>query len=115
MASLNEVLLIGNMVRDPELKQTTAGKSVCNFSIAVNRPFAKEGQQDVDFVDIVTWEKQAEFVAKYFPKGEPIYVRGRLQQRLWTDNEGQKHYAIEILADDVSFVRSKDSASKKSE
>lgn len=111
MATLNEVLLIGNLTQDPELKKTAAGKSVCSFSLGVNRPFAKEGQQDVDFFNVVTWEKQAEFVAAYFAKGEPMYVRGRLQQRTWTDDQQQKHYAVEILADDISFVRSKDPAS----
>ena len=110
MASLNEVLLIGNLVADPELNQTNGGKSVCNFSIAVNRPFVKEKKentQDVDFVNVVAWGKTAEFVGAYFAKGEPIFVRGRLQTRSWTDDKGEKRYSTEVNADELSFVRPK--------
>lgn len=109
MASLNKVLLIGNLTADPELKTTTNGKSVCNFSIAVNRPFVKEGAnvQDVDFINVTTWGKTAEFVAAYFSKGEPMFVCGALQVRSWNDNDGTKRYATEVNAEEVSFVRSK--------
>ena len=108
MASLNKVLLIGNITADLELKQTTAGKSVCSFSIAVNRPFVKdENAQNVDFVNVVAWEKQAEFIAAYFSKGDPIFVSGRMQVRTWTDAEQVKRYSTEVIADEVSFVRSK--------
>ena len=106
MASFNKVILIGNMTADPELKQTAAGTSVCSFSIAVNRRFAKadQGQQNVDFINIVTWRQQAEFVSRYFKKGNPILVCGQLQTRTWNDNQGQKRYATEVVADEVSFV-----------
>ena len=106
MASFNKVILIGNMTADPELKQTSAGTSVCSFSIAINRRFAKadQGQQSVDFINIVTWRQQAEFVQRYFKKGNPILVCGQLQTRTWTDNQGQKRYATEVVADEVSFV-----------
>lgn len=106
MASFNKVILIGNMTADPELKQTTAGLSVCTFSIAVNRRFAKadQGQQTVDFINIVAWRQTAEFVSRYFKKGNPILVCGQLQTRSWTDNQGQKRYATEVSADEVSFV-----------
>ncbi len=108
MASFNKVILIGNMTADPELKQTAAGISVCSFSIAVNRRFAKpeQGQQNVDFINIVTWRQSAEFVSRYFKKGNPILVCGQLQTRSWTDNQGQKRYATEVVADEVSFVAS---------
>ena len=108
MASFNKVILIGNMTADPELKQTTGGISVCSFSIAVNRRFARaeQGQQNVDFINIVTWRQQAEFVSRYFKKGNPILVCGQLQNRTWTDNQGQKRYATEFQADEVSFVAS---------
>ena len=108
MASFNKVILIGNMTADPELKQTAAGISVCSFSIAVNRRFAKadQGQQNVDFINIVTWRQQAEFVSRYFKKGNPILVCGQLQTRSWNDNQGQKRYATEVVADEVSFVAS---------
>ena len=106
MASFNKVILMGNMTADPELKQTTAGTSVCSFSIAVNRRFAKseQGQQSVDFINIVTWRQSAEFVSRYFKKGNPILVCGQLQTRTWTDNQGAKRYATEVVADEVSFV-----------
>jgi single-strand DNA-binding protein len=106
MASFNKVILIGNMTADPELKQTAAGISVCSFSIAVNRRFAKpdQGQQNVDFINIVTWRQSAEFVSRYFKKGNPILICGQLQTRTWTDNQGQKRYATEVVADEVSFV-----------
>ena len=106
MASFNKVILIGNMTADPELKQTSAGTSVCSFSIAINRRFAKadQGQQSVDFINIVTWRQQAEFVQRYFKKGNPILVCGQLQTRTWTDNQGLKRYATEVVADEVSIV-----------
>ena len=108
MASFNKVILIGNMTADPELKQTAAGLSVCSFSIAVNRRYGKseQGQQTVDFINIVTWRQSAEFVSRYFKKGNPILVCGQLQTRTWTDNQGQKRYATEVVADEVSFVTS---------
>ena len=108
MASFNKVILIGNMTADPELKQTASGTSVCSFSIAVNRRFAKseQGQQAVDFINVVTWRQSAEFVSRYFKKGNPILVCGQLQTRTWSDNQGQKRYATEVVADEVSFVTS---------
>ena len=108
MASFNKVILIGNMTADPELKQTTGGVSVCSFSIAVNRRFAKadQGQQNVDFINIVTWRQQAEFVSRYFKKGNPILICGQLQTRSWSDTQGQKRYTTEVVADEVSFVAS---------
>ena len=117
MASLNKVLLIGNVTADIELKQTVSGKSVCSFSIAVNRPFVKdENSQDVDFINVVAWGKQSEFVAAYFSKGDPIFVSGRIQVRSREDSENVKRYSTEVLAEEFSFVRSKqsnDSDSKK--
>ena len=108
MASFNKVILIGNMTADPELKQTAAGISVCSFSIAVNRRFAKpeQGQQNVDFINIVTWRQNADFVSRYFKKGNPILICGQLQTRNWTDTQGQKRYVTEVVADEVSFVAS---------
>jgi single-strand DNA-binding protein len=106
MASFNKVILVGNMTADPELKQTTGGVSVCSFSIAINRRFAKpdQGQQNVDFINIVAWRQQAEFVSRYFKKGNPILVCGQLQTRSWTDNNGQKRSTTEVVADEVTFV-----------
>ena len=102
--SFNKVILVGNLTADPELKQTQGGLSVCSFSIAVNRRFKAEGQQDVDFITIVAWRQQAEFVTRYFKQGQPILVCGQLQTRNWTDNQGNKRYATEVVADEVAFV-----------
>ncbi len=110
MASFNKVILIGNMVADPELKQTAQGTSVCSFSIAINRRTSRNadpGQQTVDFINIVTWRQTAEFVSKYFKKGKPILVCGQLQTRTWTDQQGNKRYATEVVADEVTFVENK--------
>ena len=115
MASFNKVILIGNMTADPELKQTQGGLSVCSFSIAVNRRFKNEGQQDCDFITIVAWRQQAEFVCRYFKKGQPILVCGQLQTRNWTDNQGQKRYATEVVADEVAFVNARENSEAKSE
>ena len=102
--AFNKVILIGNLTADPELKQTQSGISVCSFNIAVNRRFAKEGEQNCDFFTIQTWRHQAEFVSKYFTKGRPILVCGQLQTRSWTDKEGNKRTATEVVADELSFV-----------
>jgi len=105
MADLNKVILMGHMTADPELKQTTSGISVCSFSIGVNRRYSRadQGQQSVDFINIVSWRQQAEFVSRYFKKGSSIVVCGSLQTRNWTDNQGQKRYVTEVVADEVSF------------
>lgn len=105
MASFNKVILVGNLVADPELKQTPNGVPVTNFTIAVSRRFqGKEGQQDVDFINIVCWRQNAEFVKRFFNKGRSILVCGQLQSRSWTDNNNQKRYTLEVVADEVSFV-----------
>ncbi len=111
MASFNKVILIGNLVADPELKKTQSGVSVTSFRIAVNRRFARQGEQaQTDFIDIVAWQQRAEFVTRYFSKGRPILVCGQLQTRSWTDQNGQKRYVTEVVADEVSFVDSKNSS-----
>jgi single-strand DNA-binding protein len=110
MASLNKVVLIGHMTADPELKQTPSGVNVCSFSIGVARKYTKGEQQQTDFINIVTWRQQAEFVCKYFKKGQAICVCGQIQTRSWTDNHGNKRYATEVIADEVSFVERKETA-----
>ena len=108
MASFNKVILIGNMVADPELKTTPNAVNVCSFRIAVGRRYVKAGEQpQTDFIDIVAWRAQAEFVAKYFTKGKPILVCGSIQSRNWQDKEGNKRTTIEVIADEVSFVERK--------
>ena len=110
--AFNKVILIGNLTADPELKQTQSGVSVCSFNIAVNRRFKAEGQQECDFITIVAWRQQAEFVSKYFKKGQAILICGQLQTRTWTDNQNNKRYATEVVADEVSFVGNKESSSE---
>ncbi|MBR6530841.1 MAG: single-stranded DNA-binding protein [Clostridia bacterium] len=108
MASFNKVILIGNLVADPELKQTQSGIAVTTFRIAVGRRFAKSTDaQQADFIDIVCWRQTAEFVTRYFSKGKSILVCGSLQSRSWTDQNGTKRYATEVVADEVSFVEKK--------
>ena len=107
MASLNKVILIGNLTADPEVKQTQSGLSVVSFTIAVNRRVSKEAEQKADFINIVAWRKTAEFVGQYFKKGKPILVCGAIQTRSYTDKSGSKRIAVEVLADEVGFVESK--------
>jgi len=109
MASLNKVILIGNLVADPELKQTPNGVNVTSFRIAVGRKYRSAGdaQPQADFIDIVAWRQTAEFVSKYFNKGKPILVCGSLQSRNWTDKNGANRTTIEVVADEVSFVERK--------
>jgi single-strand DNA-binding protein len=107
MASLNKVILIGHMVADPELKQTTSGISVCSFRIGVSRRYTKGEQTQSDFFDIVAWRQQAEFVSRYFRKGTAICICGSLQTRVWEDKNGGKRYNVEVVADEVSFVERK--------
>ena len=104
MASFNKVILIGNLTSDPELKQTTGGVSICNFSIAVNRKMKVQGGNDCDFINIVAWRSSAEFVARYFRKGNSILVCGELQTRNYTNSQGQKVYITEVVASEVSFT-----------
>jgi single-strand DNA-binding protein len=113
MARFNKVILIGNLTADPELKQTQGGLSVCSFNIAVNRRFKSEnGQQECDFIPIVAWRQQAEFVSKYFKKGTPILICGQIQIRTWTNNNNEKRYTTEVVADEVSFVGNNDAATE---
>ena len=116
MASFNKVILLGNMVADPELKQTPSGVSVCSFRIAVGRRFsrANESEPTTDFFTVNAWDKNAEFVSRYFKKGTAILVCGSLQNRSWTDNQGQKRTVTEIRADEVTFGSSATNGNQQS-
>ena len=113
MASLNKVILIGYLTADPTIKKTQSEISVSSFTIAVNRQFksksSQEDQQTADFINIVAWRQTAEFVSKYFKKGSPIIVCGSIQTRNYTDNQGNKRYVTEVVADEVGFVGNKES------
>ncbi len=105
---LNCVTLMGRLVADPELRTTTTGRSVCTFSIAVDRSYAKAGEQrQTDFINIVTWEGTANFVSRYFAKGSMIAVQGSIQTRPYEDKNGNKRTAFEVVAREVSFCGSK--------
>ena len=107
--NLNKVILGGRLTADPELKQTPNGTPVVTFSIAVNRRFqSKENaQQQTDFFNVTAWRATAEFVSRYFRKGSSICVIGSLQNRTWTDQQGAKRYATDIVADEIQFVDSR--------
>lgn len=105
---LNCVTLMGRLVADPELRTTGTGKSVCTFRIAVDRSFARAGEQrQADFITIVAWENTANFVCRYFSKGSMIAVQGSIQTRQYEDNSGAKRTAFEVVAREVSFCGSK--------
>lgn len=107
--SLNQVFLMGNLTRDPELRQTPSGQSVTSFSLALNRSYkdaSGEWQEATDYIDIVCWGPLAERVAQYLSKGRRCLVQGRLQSRSW-EQEGQKRSKVEVLANDVTFLDSR--------
>ncbi len=103
--AFNKVILVGNLTADPELKKTPSGVSVVTFTLAVQRRFAKpDDAVQADFISIVAWRQTAEFITRYFTKGSPMLVCGAIQTRNYTDQNGQKHYFTEVVADEVSFV-----------
>ena len=105
---LNKVIIMGRLVKDPELRRTQSGIAVTSFRIAVDRDFkSQDGSKQADFFDVVAWRGTAEFVSKYFAKGRMAVVEGRLQTRDWTDREGGKRVATEIVADNIYFGDSK--------
>jgi single-strand DNA-binding protein len=109
--SLNQVTLMGNLTRDPELRQIPSGQSVCSFSLALNRSYkdqSGEWQEVTDYIDIVAWGPLGERVAQYLSKGRRALVQGRLQSRSW-EQDGQKRSKVEVLANDVTFLDSRGS------
>lgn len=109
--NFNKVILGGRLTAEPELKTTSTGTQYVNFSIAVNRPYSKgDEQQQVDFINVIAWRQRAEFVSRYFRKGSSICIVGSIQTRSWTDNQGNKRYATDVVADEVNFVDSKGEA-----
>ena len=106
--NFNKVILGGRITADPELRQTNNGTPVTSFTVAVNRrPSKDESQQTADFINCVAWRNTAEFVTRYFRKGSCICVVGSIQTRTWTDQQGQKRYATEVVVDEANFVDSK--------
>lgn len=104
--SINQVILMGNLTRDPELRTTPGGQSVCSFGLAINRSWQDQGgqpQEAVDFFDVTAWGKLGELVNQYLSKGRKCLVQGRLSQRSW-EKDGQKHNKVEVVASDVTFL-----------
>ena len=106
---LNHIVIMGRLVRDPELRRTGSGIAVASFTVAVDRDFGGKdgGEKETDFIDCVAWRKTGEFVSKYFKKGSMIAVKGRLQIRNWNDKDGNKRKSAEVVADNCYFAESK--------
>lgn len=106
---MNKILLMGRLTRDPEIRYTqTNNVPVANFTLAVNRRFVKPGEErQADFINIVAWNKLGEFCSKYFKKGQQVNIVGRLETRSWEDQEGQKRYATEVIAEEAYFADTK--------
>ncbi|MCD7960178.1 MAG: single-stranded DNA-binding protein [Ruminococcus sp.] len=109
---LNRVILMGRLCADPELRQTPNGVSTCRISIAVDHRYANKqtGERGADFINVVCWRQTAEFVTRYFHKGSMIIVEGSLQNNNYTDQNGMKHYCMDVVADNVSFGETKRAA-----
>ncbi len=113
MASINRVVLVGNLTRDPELRQTPGGKSVCTMGLAVNDRYKNEAGEWVEkpnFFDIVAWGAQAENCSRYLSKGRPVAVDGRLSYRSWEAQDGSKRSKVEVVASSVQFLGSRDAS-----
>ena len=102
---LNKVILMGRLCADPDFRQTQSGIAVCRIRVAIDRPYTSKatGERQADFINVVCWRQQAEFVSRYFHKGSMIIVEGRLQNSDYTDGNGVKHYSMEVQADNVTF------------
>lgn len=113
--NFNKTILGGRLTADPELKTTPAGVAVTSFTMAVNRHGkGKDGETQADFINVTAWRGLAEFITRHFRKGSSICVVGAIQTRSWTDPQGQKHYATEVVADEAYFVDSKGEAAQPS-
>ena len=106
---MNKVILMGRLTRDPEVRYTQTNNTlVASFSLAVNRRFVRQGEErQADFINIVAWSKTGEFCSKYFKKGQQVGIIGRIQTRTWDDDQGQKHYVTEVVAEEAYFADSK--------
>lgn len=108
---MNKVILMGRLTADPELNQTKSGLNVSNFTVAVARKFPdKDGNRQTDFINCIAWQQTADFLCRYFHKGNMIALVGSVQSRSWDDEDGKKHYTTEVVADEVYFTGEKTSA-----
>ena len=112
---LNRVVLVGRLTKDPDLRYTPSGIAVANFTIAVNRPFKNNGEQEADFINGVVWRKPAENLANYMSKGSLIGVDGRLQSRSFDNQEGKRVFVTEVVADSIQFLETKNKGKQKTQ
>jgi single-strand DNA-binding protein len=117
MANYNRVVLMGNLTRDPELRYTPNGSAVASFAIAVNRRYKvdNEKREETSFFDIVFFGKPAEIIAEYMKKGRPLLVEGRLQQRRWETDDGQKRSKVEVVGENFQFLGGRDTDSTRNQ
>ena len=111
--AINKVFIKGNISSEVEIKQTQSGTSVCSFNVAVNRFSKDPTEAKADFFTVVAWQQKAEFVSKYFKKGSGIVIVGRLENREWSDKQGNKRISTEIIAEEIDFVGNKESGDRK--
>ena len=107
---MNKVTLVGRLAKDPELRTTNTGKSVCSFTVAVNRRFQQEGQPSADFFQVTAWGKQGEVINQYMAKGRQIALSGRLQNRTYDAKDGTKRYVVDVILEEFDFIGSKSDA-----
>lgn len=112
---MNKIILIGRLTKDPDLRYTQNGKAVCSFTLAVDRPYSKDGEQEADFINIVVWNKSGENAAKYLAKGRQAAVEGRLQIRTYDGDDGKKRWVAEVVADRVEFIGGGNGSAKKAD
>jgi len=113
MASVNKVIILGNVGRDPEVRYTAVGKAICNISIATSRSYGKgeERKEETEWHSVVFYERQAEIAGEYLKKGRPVYVEGRIRTRKWQDKDGQDRYTTEIVAESMQLLGGREEAS----
>lgn len=105
---LNKAILVGRLTKDPEIRSTASGISVCSFTVAINRRFVKQGEErQADFINCVAFRHTADFISRYFVKGSMISIDGSIQTRTWDDNEGKRHWVTEVIVNDAGFIGSK--------
>ena len=109
---MNNIILIGRLTKDPDLRYTQAGKAVCNFTLAVDRPYSGD-KKEADFINIIVWNKVGENCAQYLSKGRKVAVQGRLQIRNYEDDKGQRRYITEVVANSVEFLEFGDKKGSK--
>lgn len=109
---MNKVILMGRLTKDPEIRYAGVGEpiAIARYTVAVSRRFKKEGQAEADFINVVSHRKAAEFIEKYFKKGQMIAIVGRLQVRSWDDSEGKRHWSTEVITDEIHFAGGKNEA-----